>query len=40
MSALKEGPVVVVVTAKRKNPKPQEDVMSRALRRKGTVIHR
>jgi hypothetical protein len=25
---------------KEKNPEPQEDVKSRALRRKGTVIHR
>jgi hypothetical protein len=40
MSALKEGAVVVVVTTERNNPEPPEDVTSRALGRKGTVIHR
>jgi hypothetical protein len=38
--ARKEGAMVVVGTAERKkNPEPQEDVTSRALGRKGTVIY-
>jgi hypothetical protein len=38
-NAHKEGAVVVVGTAESKNPEPQDDVRSRAVRRKGTVMH-